>query len=422
MKAAFTYAVVYKVAATCLTPLRTGGAEGDTEAVLRDSRGQAFLQGASLAGSFRRWLEARSPASAEPLLGSQMRTGRLVVSDGLFDPDSEQYIRPRLRIDPATGTAAGHNKFDMAHIGAGAKMRFTLIWLGTPEDADELETVERMLAALHSGAIRLGGQKSNGFGRVSLAVTKRTFNMTDAGDRHAWLDGADDGAPLVLPETVGSRNVTFTVSGRADSILIRAAVAEQDGDGSYTPNLTEGGRPILPGSSVKGAVRARAEAISQAVGLDPAVIPALFGRGAAEGDVGRPGCVWFEDAQMDRSQKQKITRIRINKFTGGVIRGGLFKEEPVSGPVVLRITAPEEPVACALLLYALRDLGLGLYNLGSGGAAGRGYLHVERVAAAASDGREAALEFDGALSCSLVDPSGMVEEWLKAWGGAVHEV
>ena len=47
MRAVFTTAIRYKVNAVCETPLRTGGAAGNTESVLRDSFGNAFLQGSS---------------------------------------------------------------------------------------------------------------------------------------------------------------------------------------------------------------------------------------------------------------------------------------------------------------------------------------------------------------------------------------
>ena len=420
MGATFTYAVRYQVTAKCLTPLRTGRPDGDTEAVLRDGRGRAFLQGTSVAGALRAWLAGAAPELAEGLMGSQRGAGRLIVSDARFGAKSEQYTRPRLRLDPATGASAAGGKFDVAHIGAGARLKFSLTWLGGREHMDELETVEQMLAALHSGEIRFGAQTSNGFGRVTLSVTKRRFDMTDPEDRRAWLDDADDGAELALPEVTHSRRVTFTVTGRADSILIRSSYVDQAGIGSCTPNLAEGGRPILPGSSVRGAVRARAEAIAKTVGLDEARIRTLFGTSTGNGDRCSPGQVWFEDACLDGS-KRKITRIHINKFTGGVIRGGLFQEEPVSSRMTLRISAPDDPVACALILYALRDLGMGLYNLGSGGAIGRGYVTVEKIEAAAPGGLRAQLAFDGPLSCTLKDEKGLVEKWMKEWGGAVRE-
>ena len=171
---------------------------------------------------------------------------------------------------------------------------------------------------------------------------------------------------------------------------------------------------MLPGSSIKGAVRARAEQIAAALGLSKGRTEALFGRGAGAEDNGLPGQVFFEDGVITQPQKKQISRIRINRFTGGVIRGGLFTEEPLRCDLELRISAPDAPADCGLLLYALRDLGAGLYNLGSGGAIGRGYVQVDRLTATLSDGRRASLTFDRERRCTAEDPEDIFKTWLSA--------
>lgn len=168
----------------------------------------------------------------------------------------------------------------------------------------------------------------------------------------------------------------------------------------------------MPGSSVKGAVRARVQAIADLLHCSESV-DELFGRGAAQGDNGIAGRVQFTDVVLDKAKEQKISRIRINKFTGGVIRRGLFTEEPLKSGVTLTITAPQDDICgCALLVYALRDLGLGLYNLGSGGAVGRGYIKVSRIAIACGD-KTADMTF-GVDGCKLNDTDNLVSAWLHA--------
>ena len=419
MAATYTYAARYEAQARCATPLRTGGIDGDTERVLRSWDGTALLQGSSIAGALREHLAALDPDMAEKLFGSQKQSGRLIVSDGVFDADAQCQTRPRLRIDGATGTAAEGGKFDVAHLAADSRFSFTLTWLGLTRDEGELRAVEGLLAALHSGQIRLGGQKSGGFGRVSLTVRRRCFDLTDPADRRAWLADEPADELLTLPEETGGGRVTFVLTGRADSLLIRSGAPLENGErrGAYTPNLTENGRPVLPGSSIKGAVRARAEQIAAALGLSKGRTEALFGRGAGAEDNGLPGQVFFEDGVITQPQKKQISRIRINRFTGGVIRGGLFTEEPLRCDLELRISAPDAPADCGLLLYALRDLGAGLYNLGSGGAIGRGYVQVDRLTATLSDGRRASLTFDRERRCTAEDP----EDIFKTWLGALEE-
>ena len=422
MAVTYTYAVRYEVEAVCRTPLRTGAVDGDPQMILQSRDGTALIQGASLAGALREWLEIGDAGMAETLFGSQKQAGRLLLSDGVFDRTAERYTRPRLRINGVTGTADTGAKFDMAQLGSGSTFRFSMTWLGLDAREEEWKAVGQMLAALHGGAIRLGAQKSNGFGRVELRAWKRVFHLTDPTDRTAWLEGRYQGEPFALPALTRVRNVTFVVTGQADSLLVKAGAPLKDGDTQYTPNLTEGGRAVLPGSSIKGAVRARVEMIARLLGLPDEKAEELFGRMSADGDDGKPGRVYFEDGRLSGEKAQRISRIRLNRLTGGVIRGGLFSEEPLACGVELRISAPNDPTACALLLYALRDLGLGFYNLGSGGSIGRGCISVREIRAITPDGGEARLLFDAERVCTAQDPDGIFQMWLDELGGKTHEM
>ena len=146
-----------------------------------------------------------------------------------------------------------------------------------------------------------------------------------------------------------------------------------------------------------------------------------FGRMANKGkDNGLAGQVFFEDGVLS-GHKKKISRIRIDRFTGGVQRQGLFTEEPLSTLLTLRITAPEEPVLCALLVYALRDLGLGLYNLGSGWAIGRGRIDLEKVEIVTPGGARTTLRFDEKGKIMADDPDELLKTWLNALEEVRHE-
>lgn len=433
MKAAFWYAARYRVEARCLSPLRTGGTDGDSETVLTGPDGVCFVQGSSLAGAFRGWLEADEDWSAltEPLFGSQKRGGSLIVSDGRFDMAAQVSTRPRLRINGKTGSADSGGKFDIAQVNAGADFVFELVWLGQEEAPKQLQAIEAMLAAIDVGQIRLGAQKNNGFGKVGLTVTRQFYDMRRPEDRTAWLEGIDRGQPFALPEVVPDRRVYFILTGQIDGLLVKSSARlpkEECKDkkkadenkkgkdkGSYTPNLTENDVRVLPGSSIKGAVRAQAERIAKSINLDGKLVSNLFGN-APDAETGRAGRVMVEDLRLDQAQARKISRIRINRFTGGVIRQGLLMEEPLSTPVRLELSVRQgSDVECALLLYALRDLGLGLYNLGSGGAIGRGYVNVSEIAVAGPQGKLAALHFDEERSCRLDDPDDLVAGWMQAW-------
>ena len=441
LKAAFTIAAWYEVSAECLTPIRTGGNDNDPETILMTKclspvgTGGAvrvqpvlLLQGNSLAGALRGWLEDNGE-NADGLFGSsavkgQIRPGRLRVSDGVFLPETETALRPRLKINSKTRAAEDGKKFDMAHIQTGARFNFRLIWLGTEAQKGELETVERALSALHNGEIRLGAQKANGFGRVSLRYRSRVYVLSDEKDRRDWLDKIPpDGVPIAPEAPAYSRRVQFTLRFRADSLLVKAgaeAFAENDDTPSMaTIALTEAGHAVIPGSSVKGAVRARVAQIAALKGLPDAETDFLFGRGASRGDEtkdnGIAGVARFKDIRLSGEKRVRVKRIRINRFTGGVVTSGLFTEEPVSTgvPAELRVSVPAEcQWGCALLLYALRDLAWNLYGLGSGRAIGRGNLDAAELEIRLPDGKTAAFRFLDGFRCKESGDVETVKGWL----------
>lgn len=420
MSATFREAVRYAVRATCLSPIRTGGTGLTAEQILRDAAGKPYFHGASLAGALREHCRlAFGKDAAEALFGSQKASGHLVISDGSFPENSATELRPRLRINGKTGTADPHGKFDVAHLPVGTELTFTITWMGFPEDAHQLTQVEQLLSALHHGQIRLGGQKTNGFGRVQLEVRRQIYHLSDAHDRQCWLEELDEAVPMTLPAVEQAKQLTFVVEGEADSILVKSGNIERRNDRNVTVPIREQGVSIVPGSSVKGSLRNRVALIGQMLGK-PEVADNLFGRMNNGEDNGVAGRVIVDDVRLSDAKSMEISRIHINRFTGGVIRNGLFTEEPLQSPVTLRLSLLEAPETQethesqesdgGYLLYALRDLGLGLWNLGSGASVGRGYIRVHTITVTHSDGRTGVLRFDGQRRCTMEDSDGILEK------------
>ena len=409
--------VTYDLSVKCLTPLRSGAYEGDTESVLRRPDGRAFVQAASLAGAFSDWLkESGSAACHEALFGSQKREGSLVFSDLVFSSAAEQQTRPRLRIDGVTGTAAAKAKFDIAHLAVGTEGETRLVWFGDDENSPELLAVQALLSALNDGFILLGAQKSNGFGRLAVTARKAVYDMKKPEDRRAWIEGTRFGEPLALSSGKESRLVRFTVTGKLPNVLVKASTADYS-EGSLIGNIRENGTALIPGSSVKGAVRAQMERIADRFPDGAALCERLFGREAKEGDNGVAGTVRFSDVILSSEKTARVTRIRINRFTGGVMRGALFSEETLSSPVRMSVLVPDSPEACAMLLFALRDLGLGLYGFGSGASIGRGLLTEAEIRAEAPGDRDLTLKFDRGRKAQLTDATGLWKEWAGALEG-----
>lgn len=418
MRASFMYVVCYQVNASCYTPLHANQA---LDEVLRRENGRIFLQGSSIAGALRWWIGAEmGETMADALFGTQNKCGSLRISDAEFTKDTMPSHRPRLRIDGGTGTAADGGKFDVAYIPPEACFQFTVTWLGVEPDEAQLEAVEAALSAMNEGEIHLGGQKSNGFGEVRLQVKKASLDMRQEKDRQAWLQNCVVGRNFSLQRLPHKQKVIFSVEARVDRILIKSDAAIQRKKGSVAQNIRENGRPVLPGSAVKGAILARVRSIAALLHVPEVLLEEALGRGAQQGDSGIAGKVYFEDVYLEGEKTQEVSRIRLDKFTGGVMRRGLFSEAPISGTIRIKITVPAKYAAiCGLMLYALRDLAMGLYNLGSGFAIGRGFLKVEKITAE-NGTQKLTLQRDG-KAFSVCDPAGLADGWFAAIEGARDE-
>ena len=93
---------------------------------------------------------------------------------------------------------------------AGSRLHFTLTWLGREDKVNETDTIEQMLAALHRGEIRLGAQKTNGFGHVRLTVKKTCVSDAECRRTGSLAGGRGGRQLLTLPESgVLSSRVKF---------------------------------------------------------------------------------------------------------------------------------------------------------------------------------------------------------------------
>lgn len=413
MNATFSKALRYFVDVECLSPLRTGGSANDTRTVLTDFYLVPFVQGTSLAGAFRNWLD-----DPELFSGTDLRSP-LFFSDLQFE-NAEPVVRPRVRIDRDTGTNSGSAKFDLAALPAGTRGSFRLTWTGDQDPAEIAQRIEQYLAALNSGEIILGAQKSNGFGRVAVTVRRRIYHMNDRSDLNAWLLGeqVSDARLIELPDRVDPC-VLFTVTTMLPAILVKSTGTKRGKNrggrgkesGSIFTQIHEAGRRLVPGSSLKGSIHGHMERICTAFGYDPKEIKNLFGHENRKGsEGGRAGVLRFSDGILTDDKTVRIPRIRINRLTGGVVGTGKFTDEPVRANMTFEIRVPADRKAgCALLLYALRDLGLGLYELGSGSSVGRGRLSDTRITIT-HNGCKAEL-YCAPNRIELTDDDGLVAAW-----------
>jgi CRISPR/Cas system CMR subunit Cmr4 (Cas7 group RAMP superfamily) len=352
--------------------------------------------------------------------------------------------RDHVSIGP-NGVVAGRKKFDETLVPVGARFTFELQLRGeatSPEaEARHAAREEAILTALRSDGVRFGGRTRMGHGRFRVqALAGRRFVLR-AGhpDVKAWLaHPVRVDAPAALPALdckrthVDHLTVLDVELAPEDYWLVGGGephprFALSRGSEQKTPDtvpLTQkriqwgkGGATVddervealIPGTSIKGALRHRFVYLARCAGLGASDFPwreldtALFGtikggaastdddgnRAATEENDGLPGCVFIDDVCLplepdDRTGDGALDHVCLDRFSGAPVNGMLFNEAPRyktdKGKQPLRFSivvdrAPSLPAkALHLLKEALDDLVNGRLALGAGSNRGHGYF------------------------------------------------
>jgi CRISPR/Cas system CSM-associated protein Csm3 (group 7 of RAMP superfamily) len=217
--------------------------------------------------------------------------------------------------------------------------------------------------------------------------------MGEKGDILRWLEqdesyprlGATLAAKLGVPDRPELTDIhacqlkaTFAI---ATSLLIRAT-----SDNSKDPDMVHlrnyAGQPVLSGTSLAGALRARASRILRVLRTDGEAdifIDDLFGREMSDERKVKPRAsrLWVRETEIEPAVADRVqSRVKIDRFTGGTYPGALFDQQPVFGGEVtldLKIQNPTE-ADVGLLMLLLKDLWTGDLPLGGEASVGRGRL------------------------------------------------
>ena len=421
----------YVVRVACEQPLHIGSADGEREGILRHpSTGKPFVQASSIAGVLSDYVQKTDgDAVCRKLFGdSEMENGiagrsKVAVFDGRFMDDTVKLeMRTRCALNKATGSVDARRVkgSDMVsgtlltaeYIGTGSELAFAVLVYG-----DGYEKIEDAFAALHAGKIRLGGQNTSGFGRLSLQrVLVSAYDMTQEKERKEWAGLTDfyEENGTDVTEEIKKRSSSLEDSGyivrfqaKLDrALLVKANMIDEErvekslGRIEKMPdfmNITNArNQYIIPGTSLKGVFRSRMETIGDYLELPRERMAEVFEQRSK---------LLFEDAVIEKEHSIQQKRIHLNKISGAVKNKALFSECVTGGEtqVTIHVDAARlkrtenpglSPKACiALLSYAIRDLAIGAVSLGSGASIGRGFAAVGHVEVLENGKEKAAFSF-----------------------------
>ena len=261
---------------------------------------------------------------------------------------------------------------------------------GIPEPASS-DTVKKLLEfivdVLTSGAVCLGGRTGSGQGTIQVIEPKlrRTGKTTDAGALTAPADVLDaligvdeEGTPIPLElggwsleEPARIRINWWSPTGifvAEDEKLTKQRKEEARKKDPTANGVTEPLRDpsvpwdeaqlLIPGTSIRGALRSRASRIARTVlaardelstftshdlheqiAAEPNLVRYMFGSTEYRGAITVHDCL-----STERGKRIEVTHNAIDRWTGGVIDGGLFTEavyldtewEPITIDIDLR--------------------------------------------------------------------------------------
>lgn len=429
----YDHIISYQITAMCREPLHVGGNDGRSGGILiHPVRNTPFIQATGIAGALRDYFSEEKKLQAE-LFGSSADGGdngsRIRISDAFFNGNIvDLELRPRVKIDRKSGTCQSSEtkgsgeksgqKFETELVAAGSEFTFT-VYLYEREHEYE-PAMEQLLGALHMGNIQLGGQKSNGCGYVTLhEVVKTDYDMTNAEDRKAWSRESKVGFSIMkaLKQQAVStdRRIHFELLGEVDSDILVKSIAVRDygqEEADAEQMRTADGKLLIPATSIKGVLRSQMEKIARFKKLPETDIETIFGKNAEKEEKGYLGFIHFFDSILDGGERSAQKRIHIDKFTGGVMYGGLFSETPAYGRLEIRVDLEkDDKKAAGLLLMSLRDLGLGILPLGSGSSIGRGY--ISGTVLQIKDGTDIVAKID--LRTKRIEKGAeLIQEYVKA--------
>jgi CRISPR/Cas system CMR subunit Cmr4 (Cas7 group RAMP superfamily) len=406
-----------------------GESDGPTDMVLlRDARtGAPLLPGTSLAGALRSHLAdvlggygSQEPAAIVALFGGaggddDGAQSPLVVFDsvGALPEGGAVEVRDGVAIDARTGTAEDRKKYDFEALPPGTvfPLRFELVVTDRKQEPERLSCLATALAGFEAaGGISLGARRSRGLGTVTARSWRaQRFDLTSAREWIEWLT-SDPRAPidraepsrstareafvLALARSAPSVKLAVYPDARvravfrvalkvAGSLLVRSPA--RTADAPDVVHLSSGGRSVLPGTSSAGVLRAHAKRIARCVHEGwtdtdaEEKIATIFGP-RLEGTRDPSFKPWASRLRVSEREVTgktvRVTRIRVDRFTQGVMDGALFDEEPAregSLELFLELRDPR-PAELGLLILVLKDLISGRLPVGGGGAVGRGVL------------------------------------------------
>ncbi|MBR3745558.1 MAG: CRISPR-associated protein [Selenomonadaceae bacterium] len=377
------------------SPLLIGDGEGETNKnfidmhVLKNHDNKPFIPGTSLCGVLREWLTKFDSDAVTKIFGDMDEMQSSIQIEDIVLAGGEIFSRDGVRIDELTGTGVTGGKYDFEFVerGASGKLRLLINLRGIHADgkktSPEIVSVIKTLLKKLSDGIRLGALTSKGFGLAKVKnLNANIYDFREKADVAAWLLDKDS-SDKISPSTEDfSAPKDFVVNARFkfnSSFIVRDYEVNADDRKKKVSSTTLKSRGdfVIPGTTLKGILRHRAEYIFGKLGLDKNLLDDLMGTTTNKSRF----IVAESYVETKNFAEVNHTRNKIDRFTGGTLQGTLFTTKPAyqknfDAPTLeINFEIHDAKTSEAgLAIFLLRDLWFGRVAIGGEKSIGRGTL------------------------------------------------
>lgn len=386
--------IYYRIVFQLASALSVGSGEnqysdGD---IVRDSAGDPFIPGSSLAGIYRSFLEEKD---AEYYFGTAKNEekgagSRILVYDAkLYHPGKESFYRSVLRDCVALDewkTGREGSKFDFEVVEPGAEF---VTYLEQNCETGDRDIGEELAGIWINRQIHIGRKTMRGLGSIrKVMVWRKDFDLAKQADLDMWLDfdmyREEDWTDTDIEEKKVQEikrekavSIKFTLRQKGGISIRRYTTKVSDGKNQpdseqLTCIMGKDGEeiPYIPGSSWSGTFRHHMES------LIPGCTKDYFG------SCEKRSTVRFDESFIKGASAKILTRNAVDRFTGSVIETALFTEKMwYGGKTVLHLEIPEDSDLefKQALAASLVDLHMGILSVGGLTAIGRGIFEGEEL-------------------------------------------
>ncbi|MRN53121.1 RAMP superfamily CRISPR-associated protein [Paenibacillus monticola] len=432
------------------SPARFGGTRA--EELLKDGDDRPFVAGNSIGGALRDYVNRAFPHLEQEVLyymgGSvldpdlmdneekvfKFRESRIFISDGLISgiqkleqPEHQKVTTmwaEGTAINPVNSSARLNHKYKREYLPRGTELAFNIECDTGAEESDSAllkvafqELIELWARAIHDGSLRLGGQKSNGYGKFSLSkleIQEFNFDSQKVLDDYIFnrehikrrdctgrvLQGENKTAVLPAIEFTMMGSFPYGVYQSFQDEVVSAKTfkvtgLQRNGDGNY----------YIPATSIKGLLRHEIRQLFIRMNKDqsPAGILAaeqlceqLFGSTEQRGKLLMSDMIFtkFVEVAIERPKSPRDDSetpttlpvyVKIDRLTGGVLSSALKHQNEIQGEAELCLELQADDVDpnghpfLFPILYALRRIGAGKVPIGGRTVIGLGEFSAPEV-------------------------------------------